>query len=31
LINADSGPKLGGYISDLGLDKTRTILHSYFS
>ena len=31
LINADSGPKLGGYISDLGLDKTRTILHSYVS
>jgi lysyl-tRNA synthetase class 1 len=31
LINADSGPKLGGYISDLGLDKTRSILHSYVS
>jgi lysyl-tRNA synthetase class 1 len=31
LINADSGPKLGGYISDLGLEKTRAILQSYVS
>jgi lysyl-tRNA synthetase class 1 len=29
LINADSGPKLGGYISDLGLDKTQSLLRSY--
>jgi lysyl-tRNA synthetase, class I len=29
LINADSGPKLGGYIADLGLKRTRTILDSY--
>jgi len=29
LINADSGPRLGGYIADLGLKRTRTILDSY--
>ncbi|HEY9399468.1 MAG TPA: lysine--tRNA ligase [Nitrososphaeraceae archaeon] len=31
LINADSGPRLGGYITDLGLDRTRSILDSYIS
>ncbi|HEY7228618.1 MAG TPA: lysine--tRNA ligase [Nitrososphaeraceae archaeon] len=31
LINADSGPRLGGYITDLGLQRTRTILDSYIS
>jgi lysyl-tRNA synthetase class 1 len=31
LINADSGPRLGGYISDLGLDRVRSILNSYVS
>ncbi len=31
LINADSGPRLGGYITDLGLHRTRSILDSYIS
>jgi lysyl-tRNA synthetase class 1 len=31
LINADSGPRLGGYITDLGLHRTRSILDSYVS
>ena len=31
LINADSGPRLGGYISDLGLHRTRSILDSYLT
>jgi len=31
LINADSGPRLGGYISDLGLNRIHSILDSYVS
>ncbi|MGV8106594.1 MAG: lysine--tRNA ligase [Nitrososphaerota archaeon] len=31
LINADSGPRLGGYISDLGLNKIHSLLDSYVS
>jgi lysyl-tRNA synthetase, class I len=31
LINADSGPRLGGYITDLGLHRTRFILDPYVS
>ncbi|HEX2305057.1 MAG TPA: lysine--tRNA ligase [Nitrososphaeraceae archaeon] len=31
LINADSGPRLGGYITDLGLDRMRSIIDSYVS
>jgi lysyl-tRNA synthetase, class I len=31
LINADSGPRLGGYITDLGLHRTRSILDSYIT
>lgn len=31
LINADSGPRLGGYISDLGLNKIHSLLDSYIS
>jgi lysyl-tRNA synthetase, class I len=31
LINANSGPRLGGYITDLGLHRTRSILDSYVS
>jgi lysyl-tRNA synthetase class 1 len=31
LINADSGPRLGGYITDLGLHRTRSLLDSYVS
>ena len=29
LINADSGPRQGGYLAELGLKRTRTILDSY--
>lgn len=29
LINADSGPRLGGYIFDLGLNRIHSILDSY--
>ena len=31
LINADSGPRLGGYISDLGLNRIHSLLDSYVS
>ena len=31
LINSDSGPRLGGYISDLGLNKIHSLLDSYVS
>jgi lysyl-tRNA synthetase class 1 len=31
LINADSGPRLGGYISDLGLNRIHSILDPYVS
>ena len=31
LINTDSGPRLGGYISDLGLNRIHSILDSYVS
>jgi len=31
LINADSGPRLGGYIFDLGLNRIHSILDSYVS
>src|SRR6266487_4413640 len=31
LINSDSGPRLGGYIADLGIQRTLSILHSYLS
>jgi lysyl-tRNA synthetase, class I len=31
LINTDSGPRLGGYITDLGLHRTRSILDSYIT
>jgi lysyl-tRNA synthetase class 1 len=31
LINANSGPRLGGYISDLGLNRIHSILDPYVS
>ena len=31
LINTDSGPRLGGYISDLGLNRIHSLLDSYVS
>jgi len=31
LINADSGPRLGGYITDLGKHRIRSILEPYVS
>jgi lysyl-tRNA synthetase, class I len=31
LINSDSGPKLGNYIVDLGIDRVRNILINYCS
>jgi len=31
LINADSGPRLGGYIIDLGMQRIRSILEPYVS
>jgi lysyl-tRNA synthetase class 1 len=31
LINADSGPRLGGYIIDLGKGRIRSILDPYVS
>ena len=31
LINSDSGPKLGNYIVDLGIDRVRGILVNYCS
>jgi len=29
LINTDSGPKLGNYIFDLGVERTRNLLMKY--
>jgi lysyl-tRNA synthetase class 1 len=31
LINAESGPRLGGYITDLGRERIRSILDPYVS
>jgi len=31
LINADSGPRLGAYITDLGKDRIRSIIDPYVS